>query len=246
MLFCMLTNRLHRNQTEKFLLSVAHAQIFISMKAGVGNETHWQTETLLYGAGVMPGKLHSMPAGYVLDLLAGASLGWKMLIECCRRFLSRMVVSYASPQPLRDVVETNPCGYLLQKHEILEESAVSDRQIIRRLARNAQQWEWLRSLHRNHLRGLSRLQTLNTEGCWFERGTVMDETPEELFSEILEAVRDLELVEKEIEYLIKLGNQLIDSDGKWEKKELQLLQQGNESFRLSPPLRQGELRDPTG
>ena len=107
-----------------------------------------------------------------------------------------------------------PCEHHLQKHEILEESTVSDRHIIRRLARSAQQWERLRSLHRDHIQGLWGLGTLNTEPGWFEgssqwSGTDVD--PEKLFTEILQAVENLEDIGEGIEYLIRETNLLIQT-----------------------------------
>lgn len=96
-----------------------------------------------------------------------------------------------------------------QKHEILEESTVNDRQIIRRLARNAQQWERLRTLHRDHLQGLSGLETLSTEGRWFAGSD--DESGTAIYSSILEVVKNLEDVGEGIEYLIRETNSLIQT-----------------------------------
>ena len=108
----------------------------------------------------------------------------------------------------------NACEHHLQKYEILEESTVSDRHIIRRLVRSAQQWEWLRSLHRDHIQGLSGLGTLNTEPGWFEGssqwgGTDVD--PEKLFTEILQAVKNVEDIGEGIEYLIRETSSLIQT-----------------------------------
>jgi len=86
---------------------------------------------------------------------------------------------------------------------------VNDRQIIRRLARNAQQWERLRSLHRDHLRGLSGLETLGTEERWFAGSD--DEGGAAIYSDILEVVKSLEDVGEGIEYLIRETNSLIQT-----------------------------------
>ena len=102
----------------------------------------------------------------------------------------------------------NP-NFHAQKHEILEESTVNDRQIIRRLARNAQQWERLRTLHRDHLQGLSGLETLSTEGRWFAGSD--DESGTAIYSSILEVVKNLEDVGEGIEYLIRETNSLIQT-----------------------------------
>ena len=102
----------------------------------------------------------------------------------------------------------------LQKHEILEESSVSDRHIIRRLARNAQQWELLRSLHRDHIQGLSGLGTLNTEPGWFEgssRWSGTDVDPGQLYTEVLQALKNLEDISEGIEYLIRETSLLIQT-----------------------------------
>lgn len=86
---------------------------------------------------------------------------------------------------------------------------MNDRQIIRRLARNAQQWERLRSLHRDHLRGLSGLETLSTEERWFAGSD--DEGGTAIYSDILEVVKSLEDVGEGIEYLIRETNSLIQT-----------------------------------
>ena len=132
-------------------------------------------------------------------------------------------------------MKLNSHEYYLQKHEILEESSVSDRHIIRRLARNAQQWERLRSLHRDHLQGLSGLGALKTEQSWFEGssqwgGTDVD--PERLFIEILEAVKNLERIGEGIEYLIRETSSLIQTVSRREKAHNSYSQQGSHTNRL--------------
>ncbi|KAG0633111.1 hypothetical protein HOY80DRAFT_660734 [Tuber brumale] len=175
---------IYQGRPEEFMLSSAHAQVFL-YPFGSWQHRYSRVEALVCGDGVASGQLHSVPANYVLDLLTTACAGWEDLIECSRKFLSRM------------------------KHEILEESTVNDRQIIRRLARNAQQWERLRSLHRDHLRGLSGLETLSTEERWFAGSD--DEGRTTIFSNILEAVKNLEDVGEGIEYLIRETNSLIQT-----------------------------------
>ena len=86
---------------------------------------------------------------------------------------------------------------------------MNDRQIIRRLARNAQQWDRLRGLHRDHLQGLSGLQTLSTEARWFTGSD--EEGGTAIYSDILAAVKSLEDVGEGIEYLIRETNSLIQT-----------------------------------
>ncbi|CUS12313.1 unnamed protein product [Tuber aestivum] len=173
-----------RGRPEEFMLSSAHAQVFLYP---FGNWQHRTSriEALICRDGVASGQLHSVPANYVLDLLTAACAGWEDLIECSRKFLSQM------------------------KHEILGESTVNDRQIIRRLARNAQQWERLRSLHRDHLQGLSGLETLSTEARWFAGSD--DEGGVATYSNILEAVKSLEDIGGRIEHLVQETNSLIQT-----------------------------------
>jgi len=72
------------------MLSSAHAQVFLYH---VGNWQHRysRVEALICRDGAASAQLHSVPANYVLDLLTAACSGWEDLIECSRKFLSRMV-----------------------------------------------------------------------------------------------------------------------------------------------------------
>ncbi|KAG0127746.1 hypothetical protein HOY82DRAFT_63271 [Tuber indicum] len=81
---------IHQGRPEEFMLSSAHAQVFL-YPFGSWQHRYSRIEALVCGDGVASGQLHSVPANYVLDLLTTACAGWEDLIECSRKFLSRMV-----------------------------------------------------------------------------------------------------------------------------------------------------------